>query len=418
MESHAVGFRRVAVAATVATLAIIAPAPLAAQVPADVTCTSPSGGDANRPHPVCHVRAVVTRGPYLHAPTDSSATITWMTDLPSHVRVQYGTDGTMTQDAFAVTDGMVNVGRLHTVRLTGLRPGQRYQYRVVSTPVLELPSYWPKKGLESPSDVFAFRTFDARQATATFASISDTHESIGRIDTLMSRLDWNTLDFLVHTGDAFNGVTSEAQIWDHWLSPLIRTGLRQSTPLVFARGNHDTRGPFARDLTRYVPIEEGRFYYARDIGPVHLLVIDTGEDKPDSTQVYATLNRMEAYRATELDWLKRHAATSPRVRSAPFRVAVMHQPRWGWGWLSPAADSARAEWIAAANAAGVDLVIAGHNHRFSLTPPDTHGNAYPVLVVGQDQVAKVHATATELRVEVIGKDGERVSAFTLKPRTR
>ena len=234
----------------------------------------------------------------------------------------------------------------------------------------------------------------------------------------MSRIDWSTLDFLVHTGDAFDGVTSEAQVWDKWLSPLIRTGIRHSTPLVFARGNHETRGPFSRELERYVPVEEGRFYFTRDIGPVHLLVLDTGEDKPDSTQVYAGLNRLEAYRAEELAWLKRHTATAPRVRSAPFRVVVMHQPTWGWGWSSPASDSARAQWVAAANAAGVDLVIAGHNHRFSLTQPGVQGNNYPVLVVGQDQVAKVQATATELRVQVIGRNGEEVSAFTLPVKRR
>ena len=290
---------------------------------------------------------------------------------------------------------------------------------MVTTPVLELPSYWPKTGLQSESETYSFTTFDSRKATATFASISDTHENVARIDTLMSRIDWGTLDFLVHTGDAFDGVTSETQVWERWLTPLIRTGIRHGTPLLFARGNHETRGPFSRELARHVPVEEGRFYYARDIGPVHLLVIDTGEDKPDSTQVYAQLNRLEAYRNEELAWFKRHSATAPRARSAPFRVMVMHQPTFGWGWRSsPASDSARAGWIAAANAAGVDLVIAGHNHRFSLTQPGAHGNNYPVLVVGQDQVAKVHATATELRVQVIGKAGEEVTAFTLPVKRR
>lgn len=390
-----------------------------AQVPAGVQCTTPTGGDANRPHPVCQVRAIVTRGPYLHAPTDSSATVTWMTDLPSSVKVVYGVEGQPTREAYQSQHGMLAVGTLHSVRLTGLKAGQRYQYRVVATPVLELPSYWPKTGIQSESEPYSFTTFDSRKATATFASITDTHENVGRIDTLMSRIEWKSLDALVHTGDAFDGVTSETQVWEKWLSPLIRTGIGHSTPLIFARGNHETRGPFSRDLARYVPVEEDRFYYARDLGPVHLLIVDTGEDKPDSTQVYAELNRLEAYRNEELAWFKTHAATTPRVKNAPFRVVVMHQPTWGWGWReSAASDSARAQWVAAANAAGIDLVIAGHNHRFSITQAGAEGNNYPVLVVGQDQVAKVHATATELRVVVIGKSGEEVTAFTLPAKRR
>lgn len=391
----------------------------ATPVPAGVSCTArPSSGNADHPHPVCPVRAVITRGPYLHAPTDTSATITWMTDIPAYSRVLYSTAGQAAKESFSTTDGMKPVGTLHSVRLRGLKPGQKYQYRVAATPVFELPAYWPKTGIEMLSDTFFFTTFDSRKAVVKFASISDTHESIGRIDTLMQRILNDSLDFLVQTGDAFNGVSSEAQVWDRWLSPIINGALHQSIPFILARGNHDTRGPFARELARYVPIEENRFYFSRDIGPVHLLVIDTGEDKPDSTQVYAMLNRFEEYRNTELGWFKRHTTTNSRAKSAPFRIVVMHQPTWGWGWISPASDSARAAWMKAANTAGVDLVIAGHNHRFSFTPAGAQGNNYPVLVVGQDQIAKVQATAREIRVQLIGKDGSEVKAFTVQTRRK
>jgi predicted phosphodiesterase len=379
-------------------------------------CTQPTGGDPDRPHPVCEVRPVITRGPYLSAPTDTSATITWMTDIPAHSRVLYGNDA-LDREQIPVQDGMVPVGTLHSVRLTGLQPGRTYRYRVASTPVLELNTYWPKKGRELQSETYSFTTFDARKPTSTFVSISDTHESGARIDSIARMIDWSKTEFLVHTGDAFNGVTSEAQVWDGWLSPLIDGGLRQSKPLVFARGNHDTRGPFARQLAAYVPIEEGRFYYTRDAGPVHLIVIDTGEDKNDSTQVYARLNRMEEYRAQELSWLRRHVQTSTRLREAPFRIMVMHQPHWGW--LSNDSAAARREWTALANQAGVDLVIAGHRHRYSLTPAGSEqGNNYPILVVGQGQVAHVEATASEIRVTVKGRDGEVGGVIVLRKRPR
>ena len=409
---------RAKISAAVAATLMLSVA-LSAQTPAGVSCTArPIGDDANSAHPVCEVRAVVTRGPYLHAPTDSSATITWMTDLPSRAKVTFGTNGQLTHSAYSVSNGLVNVGTLHTVRISGLKPGQLYDYRVLNTPILDLPAYWPKTGLESQSDIFHFTTFDTRKSTVRFVSISDTHEDTVRIAMLMKRINFDSLDFLVNTGDAFNGVQSEAQLWDRWLSPLINNGIKQSTPLIFARGNHDTRGPFAREIARYVPIEENRFYYARDIGPVHLLIVDTGEDKPDSTQVYAELNRMDEYRRDELVWFKQHSETSRRAKAAPFRVVVMHQPSWGWGWKSPASDSARAAWDKAANEAGVDLVIAGHTHRFSLTPAGTNGNKYPVLVVGQDQVANVVASATEMRVQVIGKDGKEVSNFRVLRRAK
>ena len=182
---------------------------------------------------------------------------------------------------------------------------------------------------------------------------------------------------------------------------------------MYARGNHEMRGPFAREFFDYVPTVEGRFYYARDAGPVHLIVLDTGEDKPDDTNVYALLNKTTPYRAAELAWLREHVKTSPRVASAPFRVIAMHQPRWGW-----LADGNQ-PWIDVANEAGVDLVIAGHTHRFSYTRARPGRAArYHLLVVGQDQVARVDATTTELKIVVTGTDGKVVQTIVIPARSR
>jgi hypothetical protein len=94
----------------------------------------------------------------------------------------------------------------------------------------------------------------------------------------------------------------------------------------------------------------------------------------------------------------------------------MHQPHWGW--LSGDNPAARAEWTAAANDAKIDLVIAGHRHRFSITPAGSaDGNSYPIVVVGQGQLARVEATATEIRVSVVGSDGTTVGDLTV-PRSR
>lgn len=400
-----------------ASASLLAQTPI--PVPAGVICTArPTGGNADDPHPVCQLSTAITRGPYLHAPTDSSATITWVTDLPASVRVIYGINGQLNKVAYAAQYGMLAVGTVHSVRLPNLKAGQKYDYRVISTPVFEVTGYWPKTGIEKQSDIYSFTTFDPRKATVRFASITDTHENLARLDTLVRHMKDDSLDFLVQTGDAFNDIRSETQVFEKWLAPLINGTLHQSIPIILARGNHDVRGPFAREFVKYVPVEENRYYFSRDAGPVHLLVIDSGEDKPDSTQVYAQLNRFEDYRNEELAWFKHHASTNVRARTAPFRIVVMHQPSWGWDWSSPASDSSRNEWTKAANAARVDLVIAGHDHDFSFTPAGTKGTRYPVLVVGVDQVAKVQATAREIRVQVIGKDGALVKAFTVPVKNR
>jgi UDP-2,3-diacylglucosamine pyrophosphatase LpxH len=90
----------------------------------------------------------------------------------------------------------------------------------------------------------------------------------------------------------------------------------------------------------------------------------------------------------------------------------MHQP--SWGWLPDGADA----WVETANSAGVDLVIAGHHHRASYTPPGPDvEHSYHLLVVGQKQVARVDATAAELKVVVTDLEGTVVHTLAI-PRRR
>ena len=366
----------------------------------------PRVGQAADPYLVYETRPVILHGPYLVAPTETSVVIAWTTDTPCHSKVLYGL-GEPVNEANNAKDGMLPVGTNHAVRITGLKPGQSYRYQAVSTRVVKLKGYWPDKGLSAKSPLSTFTTFDRDRPATTFFAVTDTHEDTARIDALMKLGDWRNADFLLHLGDAFNTVETEDQLFSKWLDPLVHA-LGPNTPMVYARGNHDTRGPFARSLSTFVPIEEGRFYYARDIGPVHLVAVDTGEDKPDSTNVYAHLNHFAPYREQELAWLEDHTRSSKRMVEAPFRIAAMHQPMWG------AVEGGAERWTDWANRSKIDLVIAGHTHRFVHIQPGQRGNNYPILIVGQDQIAKVEVTASRLKATVLAKDGSVVESFAIE----
>ena len=385
--------RRLMICLTLVCLAV--PGPAAAQ---------------SEPYRVFDTKPVITQGPYLVATSDTTATMVWLTDTPSHSKVRFAKGpgraaAALTETVEPQRDGLVPVGTRHVVTLSALEPGATYSYQAVSTRVVALKAYWPDKGLSVESPVLSFATLDPRKAAVSFSVITDTHEDVARIRALGKIIDWKASEFLVHLGDAFHWLDTEDQLFRLWLTPTT-SFLGGTIPLMYARGNHEMRGPFARQLFDYVPTPEGRFYYARDAGPVHLLVLDTGEDKPDDTNVYALLNKTTAYRAEELRWLREHARTAPRLAAAPFRVVAMHQPRWGW------LANGNAEWIAAANTARVDLVLAGHAHKFSYTPP-TEAQRYHLLVVGQDQVARVDATTAELKVVVTATDGKVVHTLTI-----
>jgi len=365
----------------------------------------------DEPFVVHDTKSVITHGPYLVEPTETAVTVVWTTDTPAHARVELGETDTLDRVFEPVAHGLVPVGTVHHVRLTGLEPGRTYHYRVVATRVVKLKAYWPEKGLPVETPIFTFRTLDRGASTVSFSLITDTHEDVARIKALAARVDWPATDFFVHLGDAFHWLAGEDQLFERWLDPTI-AALDHRTPLVFARGNHEMRGAFARALFDYLPVSTGEFYYAFDDGPVHLVVLDSGEDKDDDTNVYARLNKVEPYRERELAWWRDHVATAPRAREAPFQVVLVHQPDFGY------VGGENQRWVDLANRARVDLVIAGHRHRFSRVAPGEQGNDYTILVLGQDQLARVDATADELRVTVVDKDGAAVDAFVLHRRDR
>jgi acid phosphatase type 7 len=377
-------------------------------VPPTAEGQPPGVGRAAEPYKVhADVRPKIVVGPYIVAPTDTSAMVAWVTDIPAHSKAILEGNGPP-REIVNSRHGLIPFGTVHSVILNDLKPGTAYGVRVVSTAVVKMQGYWPEKGMSVQSAPLAFTTWDPGRPSVTFVSVSDTHEDSERIADLMKLVDWPTTDFLLQTGDAFNDGPRES-IVAKWLQPLIG-GMTTPRPLLYGRGNHDTRGTIARELFDYVPTPEGRFYYTRDIGPMHLLVVDNGEDKPDRTNVYARLNDMAAYRNEELAWFQAHMKTSTRAAQAPFRVAVMHQPNW-----APMLESdQRDAWNDWANAAKIDLVVAGHTHRFAHRKPGQSGNnRYHVIIVGQNQLGRFTVSQNEITASVRNRDGSLVYQTTI-----
>ncbi|HEV2682105.1 MAG TPA: FN3 domain-containing metallophosphoesterase family protein [Rhodanobacter sp.] len=366
--------------------------------------------DPNVPYKTFDATPAITMGPLLLDMSDTSVLVEWMTDSASDGKVSYGV-GKLEHELIPQVDGLVPVGTVHRVLIDGLQPGHTYQYQVSSRRVVALKPYWPDMGRPVASPIASFTTFDTTKKATHFAVITDTHEDVGRIHALMGMIGQAPVDFVVHTGDSLNYVVSESQVKDKFLDPMA-VGLQGRTPLLYVRGNHDYRGEQARSFGEYLHSQSGKFFYTRDDGPLHLVMVDTGEDKPDATNVYAGLNNLRDYRQQEFAWFKQVLADEPRATTAPFTVLLGHDPEWGW------LDGHNDQWMQAANQAHVDLFIAGHEHRFMHIKPGERGNDFPILVVGQDQVARVDAGEQELKVRLTDRAGKVIDAFTIRRKTK
>lgn len=385
-------------------LAIPASAPQGKTQPRSVSSAG-SDDDANAPYKTFDATPAITMEPLLLDMSDTSVVVEWMTDSPGDEKVRYG-EAALDREIVPQQDGLIPVGTMHRVVIDGLLPGHTYQYQVSSRRVVALKPYWPDMGRTVQSPVYSFTTYDVAKKSVSFAVITDTHEDVDRIHALMGTIHSAPVDFLVHDGDGVNYGVSENQLKDRFLEPMA-AGLQGRVPLVYVRGNHEYRGEFARSLGNYLHAQDGHYYFTRDDGPLHLVVVDTGEDKPDQTPVYAGLNNLRDYRAEEFAWLRKTFAEEKRTSTAPFTVVLGHQPDWGW------LDGHGDPWMQLANRARIDLFIAGHMHVFQYIRPGERGNDFPILVVGQDQVARVQASDKVLEVEVTNRAGKLIDRFTL-----
>jgi len=349
----------------------------------------------------------ITHGPFLQAPSETGITVSWATSLKCVSWVEYRPElSPHWLTNFPAHLGLVDAdGTVHNVALTGLEPGTRYRYRALSREIREFRPYKVTYGTTVVSPEHGFTTFNAGKASTSFVVVNDRHEKVELLASSLASVAWDKVDAVFLNGDMVEAVKDEAQLYRCVAAPCAGR-FASRIPLVYVRGNHDTRGSFARRLLEYFPTESGRYYYTLRQGPVMFLVLDGGEDKADGDKEYYGLVDFEPYLRREVEWLAREIE-APAFRAAPFRVCVMHIPPNS----EPNDKFIRPRWlqehvVPLLNRGKVDLLICGHTHRYAIQPAGQNGLEFPLITGGAEMVLRCDATAQELRVSATELSGK------------
>lgn len=363
----------------------------------------------------------ITHQPYLQALHDTGVTIVWTTSSPAVAWVELAPDdgthfyATERPKYYAASHGFKNVSTVHKVRLTNLEPGTKYRYRVYSQEVLHHQGTDVRYGKTVATRVYqqeplSFATSSPNQDRVSFAVINDMHGRNEVMKNLLGQLDWQTTDLVFFNGDMANDLRSEAQMFDHFMD--TATALFASeTPMYYSRGNHETRGHFASEFPRYFPTASGALYYLLRRGPVCFVVLDCGEDKPDSDIEYSGIVDMDAYRDEQAAWLAQ-ALRSPEYQEAPYKVVICHIPPFG-GWHGEIEIANK--FVPLLNEAGAQIMLSGHLHRHIKQGPQLSGHSFPVLVNSNNNLIKVDADSERLRVQVLDQEGKQVDTMVINP---
>lgn len=219
-------------------------------------------------------------------------------------------------------------------------------YKVGSTRVIEEFSYGSRTGKTVTSLEYDFKYNDSNDQR--WLVISDWHTQVDKASQAVNNLA-SDYDGVILLGDASPGVDFEQQV----ITNTVQFGGRVSggtRPVLYVRGNHETRGAYAKDLPVALGIEQ--FYYTTDIGPYSFIVLDSGEDKDDSHIEYGGMTDYNTYRADMIDWLKGTEVKNDKV------IALSHS----WEISEVEEELSLSGW-AELDRLGTRAFLSGHEHQ-------------------------------------------------------
>jgi calcineurin-like phosphoesterase family protein len=340
--------------------------------------------------------------PYLQNSTADGMTICFLAQTAENVRVAWNADGETALTETAATP-LVIPGSPWTMlktRLTDLRPGGVYQYQVLF--------HLRFGGQNFVTSTHHFRTLNPQAQTLRFAVLNDIHQHDQTLAGLMRYVKPDDYEFSVLLGDCLEAYPNETELFRAWRAYLELLDAAEK-PVIFVRGNHDTRQSFANrlaylfdlpNLSVAQPWGEDQWQFALRAGPIWFLAMDTGEDEngvdTDLRTAYKQPEFWRAYRRREAEWLKKLLATNPG-NHAPWHVFLSHIPLYNNNeWDSP---SSREYWEPILRDANLDLMLAGHDHSWKLLPKKEDGRPpWPVLIGGGPSAKKDSEEATVMLI--------------------
>jgi predicted phosphodiesterase len=368
-------------------------------------------------------KLIITHGPFLQHLNEKEVTIVWSTNTNAVSWVELWAADSVSPITkkphlyYSAEYGLKDVSIIHSVRLGNLKPATCYRYKIHAQ---QVRGSHRRKIKTSNKAVTAFPELSTLQFSTgdtsksekiSFVMVNDIHARNDLLEDLLIKGDYQSADFIFFNGDMVNNIQGEAQFFDGFMDTAIRMFAKQK-PLYYARGNHETRGPYAWAFPKYFKSPSGKLYYLLRRGPICFLVLDGGDSKPDPAIGTDGMAAFVQYRDAECEWIK-EAMKSEAFLNASFKVAILHIPPIG-NWYSE--KEMASKFIPILNEANIDVMLCGHLHKYLHQQPGNE-TSFPVIVNSNTTVLKANADDQLLQLEIIDRNGSQVDFIQLKKQT-
>ncbi|MBO7148457.1 MAG: metallophosphoesterase [Clostridia bacterium] len=195
------------------------------------------------------------------------------------------------------------------------------------------------------------------------------------------------LDLLVLNGDIPNH-SGTVENFDT-VYEIVSQITEGSIPCVFSRGNHDLRGLCAEAFAEYTPSAKGSSFYTIRIGKIWAILLDCGEDKPDTNEEYGGTVDCHRFRLSETEFLKKvieNADNEYEAEGVEYKLVISHVP-FARKSVPPfdIEEEIFTEWCKLlSEKVKPHLMLSGHLHQCFVSYPgdeyDSFGQPCPLIV--------------------------------------
>lgn len=352
--------------------------------------------------------------PYLQNPTGDGITLMWQTTVPSYSWVEYGTDKNNLKKARTLMDGQAICNDLqHKIRIENLEPGKTYFYRVCSQEIMLYQAYKKVFGETAVSDFHTFTLPVSSETDFTAIIFNDLHKHSETAQALYNQVKDQKYDFVVFNGDCIDDPADHNEA-TRFLSELNETVGAENVPVFYLRGNHEIRNAYSIGLRNLFDYVGGKTYGAFNWGDTRIVMLDCGEDKPDTHWVYYGLNDFTDLRQAQVGFLK-DELSSKAFKKASKRVLIHHVPIYG---ETDSYNPCLELWGTALSKAPFNVSLNAHTHRYASYPKGEVGNNFPVIVGGgyrmdEATVMVLQKKGKEMTLRVLNTKGETLQQLNL-----
>ncbi len=318
--------------------------------------------------------------------------------------------GNVHKKIYQSEDGMINANT-DFFHFTIEDAPRSFRYRIKAKEVQKFDAYKIVYGQEIETPIFEAKLAKSDQEQIRCLVYNDVHEEKSSYHDLIPNQDIAPYDFFVINGDSFHYVTNQQDITEKLLKPI--EFFATSKPFIMNRGNHETRGSFARNFKRYFGYPDNKYYQAFKRGPIFWIMLDSGEDKPDNHEVYAGTVDYDNYRKEQAQWLEQVLQSKERKR-AQHTVVISHIPIFHSDDWHGTLDN-RACFHPLFQKYKIDAMISGHTHQYGYYSADKDHN-YPVFIGGGPKAGKrtiidVAGNNKSLNIRMTRDDGTELGLF-------